>query len=304
VKRKQGFTLIELLVVIAIIAILAAILFPVFAQVREKARAATCLSDEKQLGLAIGQYSQDYDEKVVPYRTDSWFQNDATSWTVLLRTYTSTPIYGPGSLEYCPDLEADFYHQYSAHPTNSGDVWSGYFVNYGMNVDYLNPNKGCSNTVSVLHPKWSAWYGPPAQLSQIEAPAQTIFAVDTKPEVILSNGAFYPSDYVDPPGGNAGAGFPSNSSTCALDGWGAGDIGEISGLGGAHGVKDSDSNLFDPRHLGGANVVFCDGHAKRLTPGQAAAGTDWSFGQPDGKSVITDLSQDLWSLNKSGSSDL
>ena len=61
--NKKGFTLIELLVVIAIIAILAAILFPVFAKAREKARQASCQSNEKQLGLAFVQYIQDYDEK-------------------------------------------------------------------------------------------------------------------------------------------------------------------------------------------------------------------------------------------------
>jgi prepilin-type N-terminal cleavage/methylation domain-containing protein/prepilin-type processing-associated H-X9-DG protein len=63
VKKSQGFTLIELLVVIAIIAILAAILMPVFAQAREKARAASCMNNLKQIGLAIRQYTQDYDEK-------------------------------------------------------------------------------------------------------------------------------------------------------------------------------------------------------------------------------------------------
>src|ERR1700749_5072233 len=62
-NTKSGFTLIELLVVIAIIAILAAILFPVFAKVREKARAISCLSNTKQLALGCVQYSQDNDEK-------------------------------------------------------------------------------------------------------------------------------------------------------------------------------------------------------------------------------------------------
>src|SRR6266496_4052376 len=62
--RRTGFTLIELLVVIAIIAILAAILFPVFAQARDKARQATCLSNLKQVGLGLAMYNQDYDEKM------------------------------------------------------------------------------------------------------------------------------------------------------------------------------------------------------------------------------------------------
>jgi prepilin-type N-terminal cleavage/methylation domain-containing protein/prepilin-type processing-associated H-X9-DG protein len=62
-RRSKGFTLIELLVVIAIIAILAAILFPVFAQAREKARASACLSNTKQIALAVNMYTTDYDER-------------------------------------------------------------------------------------------------------------------------------------------------------------------------------------------------------------------------------------------------
>ncbi len=67
-SKKRGFTLIELLVVIAIIAILAAILMPVFAQAREKARMASCLNNAKQLGLALMMYTQDYDEITVANR--------------------------------------------------------------------------------------------------------------------------------------------------------------------------------------------------------------------------------------------
>src|ERR1700722_18508397 len=82
---SRGFTLIELLVVIAIIAILAAILFPVFAQAREKARAISCLSNEKQVNLAILMYTEDYDET---YPEDGIFYfYSGTGWSSLISPY-------------------------------------------------------------------------------------------------------------------------------------------------------------------------------------------------------------------------
>src|SRR5215467_667793 len=78
--RKSGFTLIELLVVIAIIAILAAILFPVFAQAREKARAISCVSNMKQIGLGMMMYVQDFDETYPP--NQYYFDHTTpTRWT-------------------------------------------------------------------------------------------------------------------------------------------------------------------------------------------------------------------------------
>src|SRR5438093_5568418 len=85
-QRSKGFTLIELLVVIAIIAILAAILFPVFAQAREKARAITCVSNIKQIGLATAMYVQDYDE-TFPI---AWGEPDNFTWYLQVDPYIKT----------------------------------------------------------------------------------------------------------------------------------------------------------------------------------------------------------------------
>src|SRR4028119_90287 len=91
-NRKKGFTLIELLVVIAIIAILAAILFPVFARARENARRASCQSNLKQIGLGLMQYAQDSDERLplrrfAPIVAPNW---DDSSWRTVIQPYVKS----------------------------------------------------------------------------------------------------------------------------------------------------------------------------------------------------------------------
>jgi len=107
-RRKQGgFTLIELLVVIAIIAILAAILFPVFAQAREKARSSSCLSNNKQIALAFSMYSQDYDETLPPGFFTDPTTNIAYRWEDSVKPYIKGG--NVGGILTCPSASSRAY---------------------------------------------------------------------------------------------------------------------------------------------------------------------------------------------------
>ncbi len=99
-KRRSGFTLIELLVVIAIIAILAAILFPVFARAREKARASNCLSNVKQMALGVMQYVQDYDSKYPSVYDDTYGYR--IIWAEKISLYVKN-----NQIFACPSSDAD-----------------------------------------------------------------------------------------------------------------------------------------------------------------------------------------------------
>lgn len=96
---RRGFTLIELLVVIAIIAILAAILFPVFSRAREKARQTTCTSNLKQLGMGIMMYAQDYDDTLPPAQFGDWWQQ---CWK-----YITLPYVKNEDIYSCPSAPAN-----------------------------------------------------------------------------------------------------------------------------------------------------------------------------------------------------
>lgn len=111
-RHNRGFTLIELLVVIAIIAILAAILFPVFAQAREAARKTSCLSNQKQIGLCVQMYGQDYDGF---WPAQQWWAGDK---------WAGWPVVGSGVAGATPDNYKDQLKPYSRNeqiwlcPTN------------------------------------------------------------------------------------------------------------------------------------------------------------------------------------------
>ena len=127
---RRGFTLIELLVVIAIIAILAAILFPVFARAREKARQTSCLSNLKQLGLGLVMYTQDYDEKFPTYywgEGNSGQANSCTWWAGAYPYVKNIQIYA------CPSSSIQWHNTFQVwinfHPEFAGNP----SINYGYN---------------------------------------------------------------------------------------------------------------------------------------------------------------------------
>ena len=130
-QSRFGFTLIELLVVIAIIAILAAILFPVFAQAREKARQTSCLSNQKQIGTAIMMYVQDSDEM---YPRSQWFETPAGGgggggqhlWARDVAPYIkSGNIWGAGGVFTCPSFPtATQNNNYGVHERLMEDCWT------------------------------------------------------------------------------------------------------------------------------------------------------------------------------------
>jgi prepilin-type N-terminal cleavage/methylation domain-containing protein/prepilin-type processing-associated H-X9-DG protein len=140
ISLRRGFTLIELLVVIAIIAILASILFPVFARARENARRSSCQSNLKQIGLGVMQYTQDYDEKVPPSPANP--AGDAYAYTpthTILQPYMkSTQVW------LCPSDTL------------------GNPISYGYNYWYLSP-----------------WSSAPVSIASIKSTSQTLMFADS-----------------------------------------------------------------------------------------------------------------------------
>ena len=168
-QKNSAFTLIELLVVIAIIAILAAILFPVFARARENARRSSCTSNLKQIGLGIMQYTQDYDEKM-PF---ACWDDGAYPWHFIVQPYTKSyqvfkcPSYTPTTtVNNAPAIAASYM-------CNGGGSYQDGDTMVGGSV---SPNAG------GIRPMNRGQQGRPisggANLSQFASSSQTILVLE------------------------------------------------------------------------------------------------------------------------------
>jgi len=165
--RQKGFTLIELLVVIAIIAILAAILFPVFARAREKARQSSCTSNLKQIGTAFMMYAQDYDEKLpdLLMGRDHGVWADMNAWTRCIMPYVkNTQVFRCPSASWGSDTIG-----------TSGQIMGGYggvreVLGYAGGIGYNSADWGGLPNLD------SPGYGQ--AMAEMTAPAETILAVD------------------------------------------------------------------------------------------------------------------------------
>jgi prepilin-type N-terminal cleavage/methylation domain-containing protein/prepilin-type processing-associated H-X9-DG protein len=244
--KRKGFTLIELLVVIAIIAILAAILFPVFAQAREKARAITCASNEDQLGLAVMQYVQDNNED---------FPNGYPTWNEQGWAGEIYPYVKSAGVYQCPD-------------DSTTGTYQGAHVSYGMNSNLAIDSNG---SVGISD-------------GQFQAPASTIVLFEVQGDTADPNGQGdqggictdtnnnVPIDCGSATGNGAGTQLGYYAAGGAQ--YATGVFGNITGGSANVGASPLPFATLAGRHTGGANYLYADGHVKFQQPGSVSAGAN------------------------------
>ena len=186
-QQKRGFTLIELLVVIAIIAILAAILFPVFARARENARRASCQSNLKQMGLGIMQYAQDYDESL-PYADMEYggsatnkFCNNYLMWADVVQPYMkSIQIFRCPSNSSANAPVTDG----TAPPANTS-----LRLSYAAAATSLYGAPSQQNGAFVSEPSYSGGTGqPPSKLAQFTSTSETFMVGELQDSTSVTYG--------------------------------------------------------------------------------------------------------------------
>ncbi len=259
--RKTGFTLIELLVVIAIIAILAAILFPVFSQVRENARQTTCISNLKQMGLAMTEYTQDADEKfpMLQYFNPK-DMNDPIDWYSAIYQYVKngkvstsaqgdTLSYGADGVWACPSFP------------------SAQSAEYGVNWQLCRNGYGTYPQTTTEAPGFTP---KTAGLAQIDSPADKIMVLEKGQAV---DG--YQQPEFDPGEQNWTAGIgpivngvPTNQSTHVEV---TTDVDAGSNTHWASYAYATPGDMPRFRHHQNCNSLFVDGHVKSIHRGQM----DW-----------------------------
>jgi prepilin-type N-terminal cleavage/methylation domain-containing protein/prepilin-type processing-associated H-X9-DG protein len=255
-KISRGFTLIELLVVIAIIAILAAILFPVFAQAREKARQISCLSNLKQLGLADMQYTQDYDEAGP---NGNYFYGAPGGWASEIYPYVKS-----AAVYRCPD-----------DPTSSDGQ---NISSYAINANTANPNDDIQNQGENVAYSLSTYSAPSMTVLLYEVQGNTAIDVTSYYEdgtvanggeasaatwtITAGNGQVCHGSYTSDAFGYGTNGYP----TYDPNGGGAPPGTLKAATGNLGGIPGLSSAFVSPLgvHTGGSNFLMADGHAKWL----------------------------------------
>ena len=264
--RQSAFTLIELLVVIAIIAILAAILFPVFAKAREKARQISCASNERQLGLGLLQYVQDNDE-TFPIGS---YHNFCGGWVQPIYPYVKSV-----GLYRCPDDS-------TVYAPNDGNIWNP--VSYSINDSLVGD--GNRDSGGTAHP---------AALATLAAPTSTVMLCEAfGPTLDIANVKgqsldYSPSATMTTNFWNAGGmGTPSNNGNYAT--------------GNPAGQHLRQQNGGAGIHTDGANYLACDGHVKWLKAAQISPGKD-AVASTDGENYSGELASGTGYMNvKDGAS--